>query len=274
MSSAGCARDVLAQPRAHDLGVPRPAEHLAEPLELRAQGLDGPLGEQRPERRERAAQPPGGDAHLVDGVLGVQPHVRVGVDQLLPICSRRWATATAPTGPLRADLDRRDGRGARRRRGATRARGAPSTTRWPAGHRPSRSVFTAASSSVAVARRRARPRSRATCSRVSSSPMASAVTASSATTASTVPSSATRACSVRPVSMRATGSTAAPRRRTRERPSSAGGTVRTLRPGARRTSSRPSSPAGSLRCQPASDPPVRRRRLVPERVRRRSGLSR
>ena len=62
--------DGREQPVAHDLAVAGGAEHLAEPLELGAQALGRARREQRPERRERAAQPPRRHPHLVDGVLG------------------------------------------------------------------------------------------------------------------------------------------------------------------------------------------------------------
>ena len=53
----------------------------------------------------------------------------------------------------------------------------------------------------------------------------------------------------------------------------ASGTVRVARPSGRRTSERASVPAGTFRCQPASSPPVRRRRVRPAAARRRSAVS-
>ena len=66
--------DRLAQALAQHVGVPHLAEQAAEPAQLVDQRRQGLLVEERPERAQVAAQPPGGHPGLVHAlVAGVQP---------------------------------------------------------------------------------------------------------------------------------------------------------------------------------------------------------
>lgn len=97
----GLCRHRRAQPFTHDLGVPRFSEQPGDPPELVANTVrDIPVHE-RPERRERAAQPAHGDPELMDAVEGVTSYVDVTPFQDLDLLVETRPWRTAPTGPFR-----------------------------------------------------------------------------------------------------------------------------------------------------------------------------
>ena len=209
--------DGRAHPVAHDLRVPGGPQLAGQPLELVAQRADDVGGEQRLERGQRAAQPPGGHPHLVHGVGGVQAHrqvLRLDLLHLLPdvgeqdLARRRLGRQLR--GPCPGLLRRSAGR--RARAPASRSWAPPAGRvrgggrRRPPGGRPSPSASSTSISRHEVAAPAASPRPSVASSR-------RAVTRSSATSATTCPVASTSRRTVRSVTISATGRSAAPRLR-------------------------------------------------------------
>ena len=106
-----------------------------------------------------------------------------------------------------------------------------------------------------------------------SSGVAFAVTRSSLTSANTFPASPINRCTTRRVVSVATGRSSRSRTQPPRWASSSGGTPWSSSRNGSASSARSSPPCGSFRCQPASDPPVRRRSVIPAVASASSGVS-
>ena len=184
---------------AQHLGVAGLPQHAAQLLELVAHRLGDLPVQERPVRREGAAQPARGHAHLVHGVGGVAPHERVAARP-----ARRPARPAGAGRPRRPDCFG-SASGSRGPPGSASPSARASLDEVADGVAPA-----ARSTSAAASRRAVSPSTSSTshsrqCRGAVASPL-QVVTRSSATSASTRPRSSSRRWAVRRLRIVTTGS--------------------------------------------------------------------